>query len=389
MRAFLARLYLFSFFDSFLVIFPIYPVMFADAVLTPIEISVSLACWSATTFLVQVPAGVIADRRPRRYVLALAQLGRGAAFVVWLIWPYFWGFLAGLVLWGLKSAFNGAFEALLYDELKAVGRTTDYARVFGRTRAINAAANVAAALAAAVVIRWGYGAAIGASLVSVAIASTLAASLPAKAPTLNVRDRSYFVHLRQGLGYAASDPTVLSVIAFAALALTLGGALEEFWPIFGAKVGLSRPMIALFVAGQQTMEATGALLAYRMSALRRVWLYGLFAVAGLMLALAAMLYNAPAMALLALYSGVMRLVDVAYAARLQPAIPSENRATISSVRGFASQVGISSLYLLLGPLAQATSYQTAFLACGLVGAAIGVGYLATAVRASSPASRRT
>lgn len=377
MRAFLARLYLFSFFDSFLVIFPIYPVMFADAGLTPVEISVSLACWSATTFLVQVPAGVIADRRPRRYVLALAQLGRGAAFVVWLIWPHFWGFLAGLVLWGLKSAFNGAFEALLYDELKAAGRTIDYARIFGRTRAINAAANVAAALAAAVVVRWGYGAAIGASLVSIAIASTLAASLPAKAPTLNVRDRSYFAHLRQGLGYAASDRTVLSVIAFAALALALGGALEEFWPIFGAKVGLSRPMIALFVAGQQTMEAGGALLAYRMSALRRAWLYGLFAAAGLMLAVAALLYNAPAMALLALYSGVMRLVDVAYAARLQPAIPSENRATISSVRGFASQVGISSLYLLLGPLAQATSYQTAFLACGLVGAAIGVGYLAT------------
>jgi MFS family permease len=389
MRAFLARLYLFSFFDSFLIIFPIYPVMFADAGLTPVEISVSLACWSATTFLVQVPAGVIADRQPRRYVLALAQLGRGAAFVVWLIWPHFWGFLAGLVLWGLKSAFNGAFEALLYDELKAAGRTTDYARIFGRTRAINAAANVAAALAAAVVVHWGYGAAIGASLVSIAIASTLAASLSAKAPTLNVRDRSYFAHLRQGLGYVASDPTVLSVIAFAALALALGGALEEFWPIFGAKVGLSRPMIALFVAAQQTMEAAGALLAHRISALRRVWLYGLFAAAGLMLAAAALLYNAPAMALLALYSGVMRLVDVAYAARLQPAIPSENRATISSVRGFASQVGISSLYLLLGPLAQATSYQTAFLACGLVGAAIGLAYLATAVSASSPASRRT
>ena len=136
MTSFLARLSAFKFFDSFILIVPLYAVMFVDAGLTPVQISVALIAWSATAFTLQIPSGVIADRWSRRHILALAQLARAAGFVVWLLYPHFWGFLAGLVLWGIKSAFtSGTFEALLYDELKAQGRAHDYTRVYGRARA--------------------------------------------------------------------------------------------------------------------------------------------------------------------------------------------------------------------------------------------------------------
>src|ERR1700684_453103 len=119
MRRFLAAAYAFKFFDSFILIFPLYAVMFVDAGLTPVQISIVLIAWSATAFTLQIPSGVIADRWSRRHILACAQLARAAGFVVWLFYPHFWGFLVGLVLWGVKSAFtSGTFEALLYDELK-------------------------------------------------------------------------------------------------------------------------------------------------------------------------------------------------------------------------------------------------------------------------------
>jgi hypothetical protein len=86
------------------------------------------------------------------------------------------------------------------------------------------------------------------------------------------------------------------------------------------------------------------------------------------------------MVLLALYSGVMRLVDVAYEARLQHAIPSQNRATIGSLKGFAGEIGVTALYLIFGPLAQATSYRTGFAACGLAAVLIGAAYLAASGR---------
>jgi MFS family permease len=377
MRRLLASLYAFKFFDSFILIFPLYAVMFVDAGLTPVEISIVLTCWSATSFLVDVPAGVAADRWPRRQVLALAQVPRVACFVIWWLYPHFWGFLIGLVLWGLKSGFtSGTFEALVFDELKARDRAGDYARLFGRARAVQAVAVVLASLGAAAVAGDGFGVALAASLASIVLAIGAAVAIPPAARSAETRERHYLAHLAEGLGLAVRDRAVLGILGFSALVLALGGALEEFWPIFGVKVGLTRPLIAIFVGGQQTLEAAGSLLAHRLAHVHRRWLYGLFAAAGLALAAAAALFNQPAMALLALYSGTMRLTDVAFEARLQHAIPSGNRATIGSVKGFVSQIGVSTLYLTFGPLAQATGYRTAFLAVGVTASLIGAGLVA-------------
>ena len=375
--SFLARVYGFNFFDAFILIFPLYAVMFVDAGLTPVQISVALTAWSATAFVLEIPAGVIADRLPRRLVLAAAQAGRAAGFVVWLYYPHFWGFLVGLVLWGFKSAFtSGTFEALLFDELKAEGRAGDYLRVVGRARAVQAVAVLCASICAAAVARFGYPAALGASLASIAVATMFALSLPQPPPARQVHDRGYIAHLGAGLAEAVGQPAVLGIIVFGALILALGGALEEFWPIFGAKVGLSRPLIAVFVGVQNGGEALASLGAHRLAALGRRWFYGLLIVAGGLLTAAAALFNPAAMALLAVYSALLKLTDVVFEARLQHAVASSNRATIGSVKGFAGRIGVVGLYLSFGPLAQATSYRTAFMACGVVAMGIGGAYLA-------------
>ncbi len=376
MTSFLARVYAFNFFDRFILIFPLYTVMFVDAGLRPVEITVSLTAWSVTSFVLQVPSGVIADRWSRRQILAWAQLARGAGFGVWLLYPHLWGFLAGLLLWGVKTAFtSGTFEALLYDELKAEGRAQDYIRIFGRTRAIQSGGVLLAALGAAVAARFGYGAMLIASLASVALCFAAALSLPRAPRALVAGERSYLAHLRLGLAASFREPAVLSILVFSAIVLALGAALEEFWPIFGVKVGLSRSIIAVFVGAQNGVEVLVSLAAYRLSGLPTRGFYALFAVGGLVLAAAAGLFTPSAMLLLALYSGLMKLVAVVFEGRLQHLIPSDQRATIGSVKGFLAQIGLIALYLGFGPLAEATSYRMAFMACGAAGVAIGLGYL--------------
>ena len=304
MTSFLARVYAFSFFDRFILIFPLYTVMFVDAGMTPVEITLCLTAWSAVTFMLQVPSGVVADRWSRRQLLAWAQLVRGVGFGVWLLYPHLWGFLVGLLLWGVKTAFtSGTFEALLYDELKAEGRAQDYTRIFGRTRAIQSGGVLLAALGAAVAARFGYGAMLIASLVSVALCFAAALSLPRAPRALVAGERSYLAHLRLGLAASFREPAVLSILVFSAIVLALGAALEEFWPIFGVKVGLSRSIIAVFVGAQNGVEVLVSLAAYRLSGLPTRGFYALFAVGGLVLAAAAGLFTPSAMLLLALYSG--------------------------------------------------------------------------------------
>ena len=69
MTGFIGKIYAFKFFDSFILIFPLYTVMFVDAGLKPVEITVCLTAWSVTNFVLQVPSGVIADRWSRRQIL--------------------------------------------------------------------------------------------------------------------------------------------------------------------------------------------------------------------------------------------------------------------------------------------------------------------------------
>ena len=375
--SFLARVYALSFFDRFILIFPLYTVMFVDAGLKPVEITVCLTAWSITSFVLQVPSGVIADRWSRRHILALAQLVRGLGFVVWLLYPHFWGFFAGLQLWGIKSAFtSGTFEALLYDELKSRGQAHDYTRLFGRTRAVQSGGVLMAAIGAAFAARFGYGAMLLASLVSVGLASAAALSLPPAARTSPPRAQAFLTHLRLGLATSFREPAVLSVLAFSAVVLSLGAALEEFWPIFGAKVGLARSIIAWFVGAQNGIEMLVSLAAWRLASLPTRGFYALLTISGLLLATAAGFFTPAAMLLLAAYSGLMKLVGVVFEGRLQHAIASDQRATIGSVRSFLAQIGITALYMSFGPVAQASSYQIAFLACGVAGIAIGLAYLA-------------
>jgi len=377
MTNFLALVYAFKFFDSFILIFPLYTVMFVDAGLKPVEITVCLTAWSVTSFVLQVPSGVIADRWSRRQLLAWSQLVRGVGFVVWLLYPHFWGFFAGLQLWGIKSAFtSGTFEALLYDELKARGKAEDYTQIFGRTRAIQSGGVLLAALGAAVVARFGYPYMLAASLVSVALAFVAAVSLPPAPPAASAREHNYLAHLRSGLTASFRESAVLSILAFSAIVLALGAALEEFWPIFGAQVGLTRSVIAVFVGAQNGVEILVSLIAYRLSGLPTRGFYALFAIGGLLLATAAGLFTPSAMLLLAGYSGLMKLVAVVFEGRLQQVITSDRRATIGSVKSFLAQIGITALYMSFGPVAEASSYRIAFMACGVAGLAIGLTYLA-------------
>src|SRR4051812_12428756 len=112
------KLYFFSFFDELILIYPLYTLMFQAHGLTGAQISSLLIVLSATIFVLQVPAGSVADIFSRRFVLTAAVMVRALAFTCWLLFPNYIGFLVGFVLWGVKRAFvSGTMESFVFDEL--------------------------------------------------------------------------------------------------------------------------------------------------------------------------------------------------------------------------------------------------------------------------------
>ena len=366
----------YRFLDTLILIFPFYTVMFAETGLTPIQIGLALAAWSLTTIVLEIPTGALADRVSRRWLLLIAQLFRGSGFLLWFLFPGFWGFLAGLVLWGVKTALvSGTFEALLFDELKAAGREQDYARAIGRAQTGRFVGVMASALGAAALADLGYPALTLISAVTAVLAAASALALP-RAPLALAIHRVNPIHrMRQGIGEALTRPGVLQILLFIAGMQALLAACEDYWQIFAMEVGLRSAQIALFVAAMGGAQALGAAVAHRVPLGHRAALHGLVVLAGCCLIAAAATFQTWSVALAVLFTGLCRIADVQADAQFQHALSGEARATVASVKGFASQCAIMLLILNFGAMAQFSSYRMAFLAHGVALTLLGLGYV--------------
>lgn len=347
--------------------------MFVDHGLTPWQVSVTLIAWSTTAFVLQIPAGVLADRYSRRWLLWGGQLARGLGFLIWLLFPTFWGFLIGLMLWAVKSALtNGPFEALVYDELREAGRAEDYAQVIGRAQGFFFAAILLSAAAASYAVRFGYPVSLVASVAASLVGAGVALLLPRARKTVRVGRTDYIGHLRQGFAYAASHKVIPGVIIVLALSQAFGSGMEGFWPIFARQVGHTPSNIALFVAGIAASQGIGAAIAHRMRGAPDMAFSSLFLVIGIGLTAAAAIFQAWTIALICLIAGLFKVIDVNFDARLHDAIPTETRATLAAVRQFAGLTTMTVVLIVFGPLADQTSYRTAFMAVGATLVLIGV-----------------
>ncbi|XVU27013.1 MFS transporter [Actinoplanes sp. CA-054009] len=130
-----------------------YALLFADAGLTTAQVSSLFAIWSVVAFAAEIPSGALADVWSRKRLYAIGETLTAAGYAMWLLWPSYWGFTAGFVLWGLGGALgSGALEALVYD---AIPEERAYARLMGRAETVSILAMLAATLLATPALHTG------------------------------------------------------------------------------------------------------------------------------------------------------------------------------------------------------------------------------------------
>jgi MFS family permease len=341
-----ARLYAFSFFDDFILIYPLYAVMFAQAGVRPLQITILFAVWSLTSFLLEVPAGVIADRFPRRTVLTLGLLLRAGGFGVWLVDRRFAGFLVGFVLWGLKSAFtSGTKEALVYDQLRQVGQLPLYARVTGRMQSLSLMAVVGASLLAAALVPRGYSLLLTFSIAAILVSAWAVWSLPPAPHERSGTPPSYLGVLRSGGRLVRQRADVLYWITLLSVVAGLGAG-DEYFGVFLRQHAYSNTGIAVWTAVIFLLGALGSAVAHR-------WGHQRLPVVPILFGWAAVLYAAAVAprnfgpVLLGGYLFVFGAARVLANARLQDLLTDSVRATVTSVGGVGSEfLGLISFGLM-------------------------------------------
>ena len=335
-------------------LYPLYALLFLDTGLSGAQISMLFAVWSITSFVTEVPAGVLADRWSRRGVVVLAGVLQAAGFAVWTAAPEAWAFAVGFVIWGLSGALvSGASEALVYDGLAAVGAEGSYARVNGWMTSAELLVQVPTAFAASALFAVGGYPLVGWASVAVCLAAAaLALRFPEAPRTVEDGDEET---LREGVVESLRSPSLRVLVLSVAL---IGGldAIEEYFPVLAGDWGVPTTAVPFAVLVIALAGAAGAALGGRADRLRGGTLLALLVVAAGCLAAAAVWARPAALVAVAVFYALYLAVLVVAEARLQDGIASTHRATITSVAGLGIEVAsllVFAAWALGGPIAVA------------------------------------
>ena len=373
MRRLAATRYLYGFCGEFVLLYPLYALLFADSGLSPAAISSLFVVWSLTAVVLEVPSGVLADLLPRRLLLALSPLFAAAGFACWVAAPSYWSFLLGFVAWGVGGALrSGAQEALVYDELARLGAASRYAAVAGRAVTAEQAGVLAAAAAAGPVFAvGGYPALALASVLSCLACAAAAAALPehrrrdpytdpAPVPDETDEDEPGFLGtLRAALRQARASAAVRRLLWQLPVLAAIWSSLEEYVPLVAAGAADTALVPALvFAVGAGT--AAGGLLAPAGRRLPRWGLAGLLVLATAATAAGVLAGHPAGLLAVAAAFGIYQLATVVAEARLQDGIDGAARATVTSVAGLLTEVVSITAYLLYALLALLFGAAAAF-----------------------------
>lgn len=377
MKSFLAKIFVYSFFSDLIFIYPVYAVMFVENGLSPLQISSLFIAWAGTSFLLEVPSGVLADTYSRKTILILAQLIRLIGYIFWITMPNFLGFLLGFILWGVQSACtSGTLESFVYDELKMHKQENQYAKVLGQIQSLGYLALLFSGVGASLSIQFGYRFVLLISLFSLLISACAIALIPKVQTTKSTQEKQYFSLLRQGLRTSLKNTAILKIIIFVALGQALFGALDEYWSIFATEAGLAKSALGIFFVFYSLSQIAASVLAYRFEKKSVRFFESLFLLNGMLLLIAAHFYTVPFLLLLFLLSFSFKIIDIVMQSALQHQLKSsEVRATVTSVQGFFVELAVVGLYLIVGIVAKNYDYQNAFLSIGWVICLIGLTYL--------------
>jgi MFS family permease len=380
-------LYASAFCDEFVLLYPVYALLFSDTGLSVWQMSSLFALWSLTGVLLEVPSGAWADAFSRRLLLVLGPLLTAAGFALWVLAPSYGAFAVGFVLWGAGGALgSGALEALVYDELDRAGAADRYARVMGRARAVGITATMAAMGLAGPVFAWGGYDAVGAASVLVCLAgAAVATRFPEHRAPSAAGDR-WTTTLRAGLTEARTDRFVRGALLLVPAVTAVWGALDEYTPLLAADTGVAQETVPWLLLVIWAGATAGGLLAGAAERLTTTGFAVLLAASALALSTGAALGTAPALVLVALAFGGFQLATVLADARLQRRIDDTGRATLTSVAGLGTELGTLATYGAYAATATVTGHGTAF-AWSAVPYLLTAVLLAAAARTTAAAAR--
>ncbi|HSX07368.1 MAG TPA: MFS transporter [Candidatus Saccharimonadales bacterium] len=379
MKRLLAKIYLYRIFSELMLLYPLYNVMFAErGGLSTFQISSLLGIWSAIILVCEIPAGALADKYARRNLLGVAQIIRAFGYAIWVFVPTYWGFLAGLALWGVCRAMtSGTFEALVFDELKAAGKEQTYAKVLGRSESFALFFSLGSTLLAAPAFVWsGFTGVLWFSVAATVLSSVVAFTLPVKKRQESAeKSPAYLLIIRQAAREVRLSPTLLRLIAFGVFAGVLFRIFDEYASLIIKAAGVPTGLIPIISVAVFLPVIVADFFAYKLEHLRQIAFMIFILIAGIAFVVAGK-YLGPAGIVFFAFSMLLIKGSITiFSAKVQHAITGATRATVTSINSFGVEVAAVVAFFAYGLAAHAWGTRGALVLYGAIACAVGLGYI--------------
>lgn len=386
LQANVQKFYLFRFFVDFQLWLPIWAVYLTDfRGLSLTQLTVLDAPFWILLIALEVPTGAIADRWGRKVSLSYGALTNAVAVIVFGIAASFGVLLISYLVWAVAwTLFSGADSAFVYDSLRATGRQDDYQKLWGRTRAVSAAAAIMGLLIGAPLGDFaGLWVPVVASggLMGIAWVVTFTFKEPPRAEGED--QANYFATIKVAFGVAFGRPAVRMMMLLMAAVMGIGVSMIILQQPFLSSHDVRYALFGFFLTPGQLLSIAGALLAYRL--VHTLGVSGVIVLMPLAVLTTALglglIDHLAAFAFYPLTTLTFAMSFVVMSDYLNRRIPSTNRATILSIQNMIFSLTVAGIEPLLGWIGDNWGLPMAYRTAGILVVVVGAPLLMLWLRA--------
>ncbi len=375
--------YLFTFLMEFGLARGIWMLYLAAKGLSLFQIGLMETVFHVTSFLMEVPTGVVADLYGRKVSRALGRAADVVSTALILLSHNFTGIAIGFIFSALSyNLESGAGEALVFDSMKQLGEEDRFIGVRGRTEMICQGVSVISLLIGGYIATLNFDRVYQASLVISLLA--LASALTFTEPTIVGQEHSGNVfklmwkQFTDSLSVIRGSRKVMALIVLSELVGVFSTTLFFYIQNYYKSQGLNEFQIGVILAVGGVLAALSASQASRVKRLGKLRML----ITALSLAMVVCFWGVLAgrsgaifFALLgALYSIIWILIGDA----IHQLIPSEQRATIISMQSMLFSLLMILLFPAVGKLGDLYGLRQAFVFVAL-SATLALGGFITAI----------
>ena len=335
------------------------------------QIGIAEGMFHVTSFLFEVPSGALADLAGRKNVMIWGRVLAAVSSVILLFSTDLWQFLIGFSISAVSYNLNsGSEEALVYDSMKMLGEEKDYIRVNGRLNVlIEVASGIAVFLGGVLAERTYitcYFAAAVAAVISIVPALFL--TEPQLLKETEVKKKvSLKEHFKISIQIVRENPAVWKILLYYPVVETFYAVVFFYGQQYFAEAGLRRIQISILMLVTGICSCLGALHSEKI--LQRFGKNVKYIVSFAMgISILFVSGNGLVISVAAFFVAgyVNSLIYPIASAALNELIPSEQRATITSIDSMCFSIAMVFFFPVTGLVAGAWNLHGAFLILGII-----------------------